>query len=835
MSTNTLTNYFKPILYDFHDREAIIYRTGFRTIRLSYLDLYDYAYRLANLYQHNGLEKGDAILIWAPNSPEWVAALLACSLTGVIAVPLDMKVRPDFVQHVAGETEAKAGIKSRYMSIESSLPWWDTEDLPHLIRQTPPIFNEPEIHGEDILEIVYTSGTTAAPKGVILTNRNIVSNIASLSEVLTCKKEWRFLSVLPLSHMFEQTVGLFVPLFYGCSITYLKTRKSAAIVQAMQEEGTTCIVTVPLMLQKLRERILREVSAQGKEQVFQRMLGMAKSLPIWMRKIIFHSLHKKFGGKLFFFGVGGAPLDSVVEDFWNSIGVKVVQGYGLTETSPIVTCNSLADPRSNTVGRVLPNQEIKLSEEGEIFTRGDNVSPGYYKRPDLYDQYFVDGWYRSGDVGEIDSEGFLRIKGRTKNMILTASGMNVYPEDIEAVLNCIPGVKDSCVLALEQNNQTIIHAVLLLADKGLNAKTIIDSANANLADHQKVQAYSAWDKQDFPRTPTMKIQRRFVMKSLCEIQVGDSEREEEAQTVSEPLYDIIHSVAKVPISEIKPTAALGLDLQVDSLSRVELVSIIEEELGVELDEAFVTDKTTIAELVELISSQKKISGSTVKKWPLAPWAIFLRRLLQSVFLVPLARYFMKLRVMGREKVGKLEHPFLLIANHSSHLDALVLTLALPWNVRKRLMVAAAADVFEEWDSTTASFKEKLIRRSATALAILGLNIFPFQRYAGIKKSLEYTGWSMDKGWSIMIFPEGKLSTDGKVKEFKAGVGLLVKEMDVPVVPAKIQGIYEIMDHRYKWPQKKGEVTVRFGDHITFPPDVSYDDITRRLEHEVRFL
>ncbi|KPK28585.1 MAG: hypothetical protein AMJ61_01780 [Desulfobacterales bacterium SG8_35_2] len=834
MDTNTLTNYFKPILYNFHDREAIIYRTGFRTLRISYLDLYDSAYRMANMYQHKGLKKGAAIVIWAPNSPEWVAALLACSLTGVIAVPLDIQVQPEFVQHIASETGAVAGIKSKYMSIESDILWWDTEDIPHLIRQTPPIFKEPEIHGDDILEIVYTSGTTAAPKGVILTNRNIVANIASLSEVLTYDKEWRFLSILPLSHMFEQTVGLFVPLFYGCSITYLKTRKSAAIMQALRDEGITCIITVPLMLQKLRERILSEVSAQDKEKIFQHMLDLAKKLPNWMRKFLFHSIHKKFGGKLHIFAVGGAPLDTVVEDFWNSIGMKVLQGYGLTETSPIVTCNSLLDPRPNTVGRVLPGQEIKLSEEGEIFVKGDNVSPGYYKRPDLYDQYFVDGWYRSGDVGEMDTEGFLRIKGRTKNMILTASGMNVYPEDIEAELNRIPGVKDSCVLGLEEGDQIIIHAVLLPENSDINAKKIIELANADLADHQKIQAFSVWERPDFPRTTTMKIQRRYVMKALCEKQV-EGDEEAKVSSVSGPLLEIIRSVSKAPISEIKSEATLGLDLHIDSLSRVELASIIEEKLGVELDESHVTDKTTIAELEDLISSQKKVAGSKFKHWPLSPWAITARRLIQSALLRPLVRYYIKLRIMGKEKFSRLNHPFLLIANHASHLDAMVLALALPWKVRRRIMVAAAADVFEEWDSRNASLKEKLIRKSATALALLGLNIFPFQRYAGIKKSLEYAGLSMDKGWSIMIFPEGKLSHDGTVKEFKSGVGLLVKEMNVPVVPAKILGLYEIMDHRFKWPQKKGEVIVRFGDPISFPPDFTYDEITRRLEYEVRFL
>jgi len=834
MNTDTLTNYFKPILYKYHDREAIVFKTGFRSIRISYLDLYDYACRMANWYHYNGLRKGDAILLGAPNSPEWVASVLACSLTGVIAVPLDMRVKPDFVRYIAGETGARAGIKSKFMSIESNLNWWDTQDLWRQIHEAPPIFKESEISGDDILEIVYTSGTTAAPKGVILTNRNIVSNIASLSAVLSYDRNWRFLSILPLSHMLEQTVGLFIPLFYGCKITYLRTRKSATIIQAMREEGITSVITVPLMLQTFREGILREVSAQGKEKIFNRLLGIAASLPRWMRRRLFGSIHKKFGNNLQLFAVGGAPLDSAVEDFWINIGLKVLQGYGLTETSPLVTINTVRNPKPGTVGRVLPGQEVKLSSQGEILVKGANVTQGYFKQPDLTDQYFTDGWYKTGDVGEIDGEGFLRIKGRTKNMILSGSGMNVYPEDIEAELGRTPGVKEACVLGMEQKGQTVIHAVLLLEEGAGDAKTIIDAANANLADHQKVQAFTVWDQPDFPRTTTMKVQRRFVEEALQK-KTGEEDQNAAIQSTQSPLYDILSSVSKVSPAELKPTATLGLDLQIDSLSRVELVGIIEEELGVELDETHVTDQTTIADLEALIASQKKAVRAKVKHWPLAPWAVLARRILQAIFVSPLARYYMKLRVMGKEKFDGLDKPFLLVANHVSHLDAIVLTLALPWHVRKRLAVAAAADSFEEWDSSNAPLKEKLERKIMTPLAILCLNIFPFQRYAGIKKSLEYTGSLMDKRWSVMIFPEGKLSQDGTVDDFKSGVGLLVKELDVQVVPAKIIGVYEIMDYRFQWPQKHGEVTIRFGDPISFSPDDTYEGIARRLEHEVRFL
>jgi long-chain acyl-CoA synthetase len=265
------------------------------------------------------------------------------------------------------------------------------------------------------------------------------------------------------------------------------------------------------------------------------------------------------------------------------------------------------------------------------------------------------------------------------------------------------------------------------------------------------------------------------------------------------------------------------------------VSIIEEELGVEIDESLVTDKTTVAELEYIIASQRKARTHKIRRWPLTRWAVSMRRLIQYGLVLPLMRYYVSLRVMGTEKFSGMDRPFLLIANHVSHMDAVILAMSLPWRIRKRLAVAAAADIFEGWDSSEATLGQKIFRKSTTALAVLGLNIFPFQRYAGIKKSLEYAGQLMDKGWSVMIFPEGRLSRDGKVQAFKSGVGLLVRELNIPVVPAKITGTYEIMDCTRVWPKGRGSITVRFGDPLEFSHQDTYEEITKRLEHEVRFL
>jgi long-chain acyl-CoA synthetase len=277
---------------------------------------------------------------------------------------------------------------------------------------------------------------------------------------------------------------------------------------------------------------------------------------------------------------------------------------------------------------------------------------------------------------------------------------------------------------------------------------------------------------------------------LEELQQKTTTDEEEKVELVKPLYSIIQLVTGEHAGKIVPEASLGQDLKIDSLRRVELVGTIEEELGVEIDESLISDKTTIADLEQHIASQKKAHGHILKQWPLTRLAVFFRRFVQVCFIFPLLIPYISFKVMGREKFKGVKQPFLLIANHASHLDAVVLLRSLPWNVRRRLAVAAAADTFEHWDASNASLKEKILRKSLTLLAMLGLNIFPFQRYAGIKKSLEYSGQLMDRGWSVLIFPEGKLTRDGAMHEFKGGAGLLVREMNVPVFPAKIMGLYD---------------------------------------------
>ncbi|MBT4352843.1 AMP-binding protein [archaeon] len=462
MTKKTVCYYIERLVNYYNDREALIFKKTYRTQKWSYLDLYNYAHRIAGVFEEHGLKKGDKIIIYSYNCPEWGAILLACAISGIIAVPLDFNSNKKFVKKISDTVKSKILFCSRYKPIKTNSKQILIEDLFEHIKKHHKYRCKANIKEDDILEIVYTSGTTSEPKGVIITNKNLVSNIRSLRLVFPLKKHLKFLSIVPLSHMFEQTVGFFIPLRFGCQIVYTTSRKSSSIKDAMYDEKVTSIVAVPVILKTLMNKIKRTVERKNKTKQFEFLLNISKKLPFFTRRILFKKVLNNLSPKLKFFVVGGAPLNNDVEHFWNSLGVLVLQGYGLTETSPILTCNSFKHHKEGTVGQVLPNQKIKISNDNEIICSGENVTSGYYKNKNATNKSLVNGWFYTGDFGKFDEQGYLSIKGRKKNMILTSSGLNVYPEDIEKIINRIDFVKDSIVLGIKETKDTIIIAVILL-------------------------------------------------------------------------------------------------------------------------------------------------------------------------------------------------------------------------------------------------------------------------------------------------------------------------------------------------------------------------------------
>ena len=462
----TLVDFLQGRAEEFCDREALLFRPGFRYRRWSYADVWEGAGRIAAMLQARGLSKGDRALIWGPNCPQWALALFGCLRAGVIAVPLDVRSPREFVENVASKMDAKLSFISRVTPsyhVELGVPEIDFEEL-EALSEDMPAPSPVDIGPDDLAEVMFTSGTTGDPKGVMLTHRNITANMASVVQVAPGKASDRMMSILPLSHMLEQMGGLLVPMNSGANITYPTARQATVLFRTMKERRVTMMVLVPQLLDLFMKGIEREVRRQEKDALWTKLMKIAAVTPFPFRRVLFSQVHKKFGGKLSFIFAGGAPLDHDLGAKWNLLGVRVVQGYGATETSPVITCHSQAKPRYDSPGPPVPGVEVKIAEDGEVLVRGENVTQGYWNAPEATTSSFEDGWYKTGDQGEFDDEGNLHLKGRKKDMIVLGSGLNVYPEDVEAMLVKHEAIEDVAVVGLPRQSGPEVHAALIMTD-----------------------------------------------------------------------------------------------------------------------------------------------------------------------------------------------------------------------------------------------------------------------------------------------------------------------------------------------------------------------------------
>lgn len=822
----TLGAFLAQTVRQYGPRPALLARPRYRTQVWSYQRLWSETDRMAAWLQEQGVEKGQRVILWAPNSPTWVACFFAAARLGAIVVPLDIRSGADFVATVISQTEPALALLSGLTARDWNCPIHSAmvEELAEL--PDPEHLDRPAITPDDIAEILFTSGTTGAPKGVILTHRNILSDADSVNRVIPQLPSIRLLSILPLSHMFEQTVGLILPLKRGASIFYPSSRQSTVLFRAIQEQHITNVLTVPQALQLFMDAIEREVRKQEKEELWRRLQSIAEHLPRSARRFLFHSVHRRLGGSLEFFVSGGAPLDPHLARRWELLGVPIIEGYGTTETSPVITGTSLDEPCPGSVGKPIPNVEVKIGTDGEVLVRGPNVTPGYWRDPEATAAAFDDGWYRTGDLGELDARGYLHLRGRKKNLIVLPNGQNVFPEDIEHVLAQTEGVAETVVLGVPVPQGQQVHVALRLepSAEGLGAAAeLIRRANAKLAPHQQIHGFTVWPDQDFPRTLTLKVKRRDVLDRICALQQAPHEARAATQPAAvegTPLARLIGEMASIPQAAVTPEAALGGDLGLDSLGRVELLAAIEAELGIYLDESLVGPSTTVGDLEELVQSQQGSARPEFPSWPRSRPVHLIRRPLQTAVFALLDR-IAPARVSNLRVLQDVSPPVLFVANHTSHLDSPTILHALPEPWRERVTVAAAADYF-------------FSRRWLAVLVSVLLNAFPFSRTTAVRPTLEHCAFLLDRGWSILLYPEGTRSTTGQLGEFKSGVGLLAVELKVPVVPIYLDGLQRVLPKGRVLPHR-GEASVTFGPPLRVDPATSYEVAAAHIEEAVRAL
>jgi long-chain acyl-CoA synthetase len=781
---------------------------------------------MAGLLQNRGMEDGDRVLLWAPNSPSWVIAYLGILLGGGVAVPLDKGSAPDFTARVVTQTEPVLALVSKSIPESArglSVPVLPVEDLPRLLYHSQETFREPKSGGEGLAQIMYSSGTTGEPKGVMLTHRNLIRNVETGLETMPLDPESTVLSLLPLSHMLEQIVGLLIPLRSGANVVYLPSRQPNTILRALRWEGISAMVLVPQALQMLMSHIEREVDRRGSTALWRLLHRLAPSLPVAARKLIFRSVHRELGGNLQFLACGGAFLDPSLARKWESLGVPILQGYGTTEATALVTLSSLDDRRLGTVGRVPRGQELIIAPDGEILLRGENVSSGYWRNPVATQEAYRDGWYCTGDLGYLDPDGYLHFKGRKKNLIVLADGMNVYPEDMENQLNLRPEILEAVVVGLPQEDGRVqVHAVVL-ADDPDGVDMAIREANCLLAPHQQVRGFSIWPGEDLPRTHTLKVKRHEVSAALDrEGKVGKKRMGAAKRQATTDLRDLVAQVSGVPREEIGSQSSLGLDLSLDSLSIVELLCLIEEEMGLCVEEGCIPHQATLGDLQAILADVQPAEASTsFQEWRLRFPARAARTLLQRMLMDPFLGLLCPTRVGGLEILEDLPGPFLLTANHTSHLDTLTVLKVLPKRHRWRLSVAAAADYW---------FASPLLG----SLSALVFNSFPMARRGNVRPSMQHTVDLIDCGWSVLIFPEGTRSLSGEMQSFKPGVGLLAVETGVPVVPMYLRGVHAILPKGAQVP-RRGRVEVTIGAPLRFPPEMDHTRAAQQLEREIRSL
>lgn len=795
-------------------------RMGYRTVSLSYQELYDLARKVAVFLEKEGVKKGDKVLLLAPNSPYWIAVFWGTLLRGAVLVPLNTQSTPEMIRRIAEQTEARLMFKSLYINKSEdtypSLQMYDIELIKDTVKNLKPSAFEPvAVKEDDLAEILYTSGTTGEPKGVMLTHKNLTSNAEAVSELITLSDQDKFLSILPLSHIFEQVAGFLIPFKKGCTIVY--AHSPAAIGDLMQSHKITLMAAVPEFLKLLMGKIESKAKEKHKLKTFKKIISLSNKIRLKpVQRLLFRSVHKAFGGKLRAVASGGAPLDPILEQKWSALGVYVLQGYGLTETSPVLSNNDFRSHRVGSVGKVLPTVKLKIARDGEILAKGPSVFQGYYKNDEKTRAAFTrDGWFKTGDLGEIDLDGFLYIKGRKKYMILGPGGQNVYPEDIESELNHLPGIKDSCVVGLEKERGMVeIHAVLLAVK---NPAKIIDTANKKLASYQQISGWSRWPEEDFPRSVTRKVKKEEVLKWLRSKK--EKKMPEKAHKAVSPLIHLLAEITGTDLSKITRYSTMA-NLNLDSLLRVELVARVQEKYGVILDEPKIVHATTVRDLEKMIEKTPKAKQWPFSDRPLSWWAVLLRFLFQEILFFPISRLFMRLKVNGSHHLKDLPLPALFMPNHLSYLDHVAVARAMPYKIRRKVAFAAAVDVLYEQYKSIAWLAEPLFNSFR----------FPRKETESIQFGLEYAGRRLDQGYSVVVYPEGKMSLDGKLLPLKRGAGLLATEMDVYTVPVKIEGTSRIIPYAKHFPRRFGTVTVTFGKPLKFKRTDSTIETTEKIQN-----
>ncbi|MEE9411707.1 MAG: AMP-binding protein, partial [Methylococcales bacterium] len=673
---NNLYSMFHHSVDQYGSCLALTFCKRYRTVYWSYSDLDRRVNNISAALADNAIGIGDRVMLFGGNSPDWVASFFAILARGGIIIPLNPQSTAEQLKLIVDSAEPKL-LLTTGRNIWTG-PTINTIAIDAIQTSGIERFDQAgfETAENDLAQIVYTSGTTGTPKGIMLSHGNLLAGLKALPESIPVDQSTAVMTIVPLFHLYGQMAGMLYPIMQGASITYLPSLSSRVIRKNLHRMPVEFLVTVPELLKTFMDRV--DAS----------LLKWPHCLHFLLRNRIRNQISKT----LHTIVSGGAPLDSELELKWRALGIQVLQGYGLTETSPMISFNTPRHHRLGSVGRPIKGVQVKISDDGEILVKGANVMQGYLNNAALTEASYQDGWFKTDDSGKLDDEGFLYVFGRKKYMILGPNGENVFPEDLEAELNKHPDVRDSAVIGLEHDGRVVIHVVLLM-DKG-NGDEIIEQTNQHLASHQKIISWTAWPEADFPRSATRKVKKQDLIKTISSKNVNKTKI---TGTIT-PLSRLIAQTTNHNPASLQNSTQLVADLELDSLLRIELVGRIEEEFGVELAENQITPKTTVADIQTLIEQHQGYHGYRVRgeypRWSHSRFCNRLRPLLQRAIFafIPVLG---KIRIKGMENLEGEVGPVILMTNHLSYLDGFPTIYAITRHFKSNLAVAASLETLYE--------------------------------------------------------------------------------------------------------------------------------------------
>ncbi len=841
MGRNNLVEFFRDCSEQ--PAEYLVYDDGFRRWKYSYAETARAGRVFAGRLSRAGIRKGDRVILWSENRPEWLFAFWGTLMTGAVVVPIGAEASLEFVRRVQGVAEAKLlAIGEEVRGDVHSLGDSPACELANEDWHGDDNFRPPEIRRQDLAEIVFTSGATGEPKGVEITHGNLLSLGEPAEPVIKRYRKLarplgrlRMLQMLPLSHMFGQAATLLLAPLVPASLVMLRQQSPGEIPDRIKELNIAAGVVVPRVLDLLRTRILQiepEAARAGEAE---------DPLPLALWK--YRRVHRAFGWKFLGFMVGGAPLDPKLEQFWSRLGFMVVQGYGMTETAPVITLNNPLRPRIGSVGKSYPGVEVRTAPDGEILVRGPNVMPGYYKDPEKTAETIRDGWLHTGDLGAWDDKGRLYIRGRVKDTIMTPEGLNIYPEDVERVLEAQAGVRESAVIGTPpagDGAQEQVFAVLVMANDA-DAGAAVRGANRLLEGYQRIRDYSVWTEGPLPRTQgTGKVKRFEVRQRILASRAGQREPAASPAPAEECGPELVESELKRRTGRTVADEMRLDELGLGSIDEVELLLEFESRCGRSADEGDFAAARTVGELKAAV--ERMLAGGVERgrliefpAWNRGRAARGVRRANLALWILPVARRLLRPGVSGLENLEALEPPVIFAANHQSHLDTPLILLALPRKWRYSVAPAMYKEYFTPhfspeghtaWQRAMSSLQYYLIA--------LMFNAFPIpQQEAGAGESLRYAGDLVSDGWSLLIFPEGERRPGGQMGEFRPGVGLLASKLKVPVVPVHLEGVDRVLP-RGEFRPRPGETRVVFGRPL-YLREGDPQALANRVEQAVRAL